>query len=317
MTLCATIDFKHKIQGVFTMQQQQGLLELAQGYDGPLELVVTDLADQSLVDLTGALIRFTVKRDAEDADDAAVIRKSSRSLGHHTDLLDSLGTETLRIEDLTAGLGVARIRVTVTAGSRYATTLAEDLVDGATEVDLADASEVAVGDVIEFDDAGIYVTVTAVDDNTISFAALALDATIDSGAQADERSFALTLESSEAATETYATCSLIEASEYYIVDLLADSDIAKASLLDSDSGAGKDLPAAVADVLLTGGELPIGGITITDAEAGVAEIQLDAADTATLPPRSYLYDVKVTLADGRIAFPARGTLRLRRAITLG
>jgi hypothetical protein len=60
-----------------------------------------------------------------------------------------------------------------------------------------------------------------------------------------------------------------------------------------------------------------GGITVTDADAGTAQITLDPEDTDDFPDRrvSYPYDVQVLSSTGDIATPIRGRIRVSPDVT--
>jgi hypothetical protein len=68
--------------------------------------------------------------------------------------------------------------------------------------------------------------------------------------------------------------------------------------------------ASVSSALLVQKSLLGGGVTISDAAAGLATITLAAGDTAGLTPGTYAYDVKVLFVDGSIDFPSIGSVVL-------
>lgn len=75
----------------------------------------------------------------------------------------------------------------------------------------------------------------------------------------------------------------------------------------SEYGASADVEKTLTD----------GGITVTDANAGTAEIVLDPADTEDFPDHlvSYPFDVQVRDTNGDIATPIRGRIRVSPDVT--
>ena len=57
------------------------------------------------------------------------------------------------------------------------------------------------------------------------------------------------------------------------------------------------------------------GITITDPDSGIMEVEISATDTAALDPTLYAYDVQIAKA-GDVYTPVIGTISVQRDITI-
>lgn len=56
------------------------------------------------------------------------------------------------------------------------------------------------------------------------------------------------------------------------------------------------------------------GITVTDADAGQATINIAVADHADIPPGSYIHDCQITLSNGEVIGQFRGTFTVAASI---
>lgn len=103
----------------------------------------------------------------------------------------------------------------------------------------------------------------------------------------------------------------------------SESWVLDCTFTDED-GAALDLTGVIAirwalahqlddDALL---EATVGdGITVTEAEAGQATINIPVADHADIAPGSYQHECRVTLSNGQVVGQFRGTFTVAASIT--
>lgn len=398
--ICTSLKFKQDIAGVFTMQNDQSQIEVIQGTESPMELMITDRSANSAINLAGAELWMTVKRNPEDPDEHAVIRKTSRHIRSYRVLQDNNGEDTLKIESAQGGTAQNDLTLNVYVDSRYnvdadnvftailnqggtlndgdesitlstvaglapgqtltivdgvqnptveiltvflgtkeiaidpisltgpiadgtaVTRVRNTFADGDTTALVESTEDMRVGDAVTFTDGdnGFTVIVDSILERGIYFEPITGlgVAEVLSDAAGEEVSFYIDVYRGEDFLEStrYLNMQPTSADHYVVTKLENESEWIIATNLNSTSPAPDNIPENAYTLVMAGGEDPSGGIRITNAQAGICEIDLEAADTSALTPRQYFYDVKLK-QPGRQVYPVGGIFHVRRAITAG
>ncbi len=315
--MIGSLGFKDTLRGLI---MGGNALKLNKGSLRTLELLVAD-ENGAAFDLTNSELTFTVKRNLGDPDDAAVIRKTTNNFQAQTLLNNDLAAPTLKILAKDAGVEGNRFRVSTTQTTHRATTSSETLDNGATTLDVVDGTGYVTGAVVEVDDGAntaILVLTADATGNTLTFAAVSgLPAQIASGANVRELTFIIQTYEYDTLIDTESELSMEETNTTnYVVSRLADNAYIRAED-QSVTPVENKRPADVVLQPLTGGVSPAGGIVITDAENGVAQITIETADTSSLSHGYYHYDVKLKYTGFADNILADQVLQIAQVVTQG
>jgi hypothetical protein len=296
--LVGTIEPKETLTGYLSSLDMSNTIELYQSEQETYSLSVKD-QNGNPENLTGGTLVFTVKRDLDDTD--PLIVKTSAIHRAYISLDDNGGSPqpALLIEAKEDGLSGNDLTITTALANKFSTTLNNGgtLDNGAVSATLTDATGVVIGSALKVTDGPVSTTliVTSVTGNVITFVAISgLASPIADASPVVEQSFTLVVKNLGSTVETHNYISMepTNVTDYVELRLAADSDYIQATDLESTNPAPDNRPEVVTNAALTGGAIPSGGITITDALSGSAELQLLESDTQTLKPRTYYYDIK-------------------------
>lgn len=171
------------------------------------------------------------------------------------------------VSGLTAQLPSGAI-VNSSSNHKMVTTTTEDLVDGATEVSVADPAGVRVGDLVTIGDGTTFteVIISGIDGFKLKFDDVSLTTTIASGALAASQEFQLMVYEKGILYETFNNLSMMEDSNTYIMTVLSGISNASVKIQLTDLYATptydwQKIPRPVTRVSLAGGS---DGATPTD-----------------------------------------------------
>lgn len=305
--LVGTIEPKQALTGYISGLDMTNTIELYKTEQETFKLAVKD-QDGNPENLTDGILNLTIKRDLDDAE-PLIIKTSVVHLASFT-LDDNAGSPVpaFKIESVADGLAGNTLSITTTLTSKFTTTLnnGATLQNGDMSATLTDASGSAIGSVITVTDGPVSVNLllTGVTGNVVAFDAISgLASPIADGSPVVDRSFDIVVkdDGSVVETHTFLSAQVENAVDYVVTRLLSDSEYIRATDLESATAIPNNRPEVATNQLLSGGALPSGGITVTDALAGLAEIQFESADTENLKPRTYYYDLKYVRGDSTTA----------------
>lgn len=280
---------KNNIKGLFNMGNH---LIVGKNSTRIMSLSITE--NGSPVNLTGGSLYFSVKRSLDEPEASALIKKDTTvGVKSSLTLLDSLGSETLKILSASTGVLGDDLSVTITQNNKFNTLTTTNLNNGDFQADLADISGVVIGSVIEITDGvnSAVVIVSSILGNTIDFDPVSLPSTISAGSQANELSFNLELKKEQVQVELHENLSMESTNLVdYVVFRLQNGSLINADDLESINSDKEKIPANILDASLSGG-VNFGGIELTNPTAGEAEIHLSSDDTDA-QPRDFFYGLR-------------------------